>query len=132
MGHTRQVSLSGAGIGTLGGHAAVSEVDLGATAALHGAGRPHLHKIRPADGGVGRLDGLEELQGVHEAGVGAVVDLGLEADRALHCISIMVRYICIFSIKDYTNRWHLRCQWSHRRCQSRATPGGSNSTKDIR
>mmetsp|Transcript_21356 Transcript_21356/g.52627 ORF Transcript_21356/g.52627 Transcript_21356/m.52627 type:complete len:363 (-) Transcript_21356:74-1162(-) len=77
-----EVALGGAVLRTLGVHAAVLHVDGGATSLLDSDGRGHLVEIGVADEGELGLDGLEHLNGGGQAVVGAVLDLGLEADGA--------------------------------------------------
>jgi len=50
------------------------------TSNLDRGSRGHLHQVRPADFVELLLDGLEQLQGGRQPGIGAVVDLWLKAD----------------------------------------------------
>mmetsp|Transcript_7671 Transcript_7671/g.17560 ORF Transcript_7671/g.17560 Transcript_7671/m.17560 type:complete len:236 (-) Transcript_7671:16-723(-) len=81
------VARLGIGKVALGGallrvNAAVLHVDLGATSVLDGDGGGHLEEVGVRNEGVLLLDGLEQLEREREASVGAVVDLGIEADGA--------------------------------------------------
>mmetsp|Transcript_3719 Transcript_3719/g.8486 ORF Transcript_3719/g.8486 Transcript_3719/m.8486 type:complete len:261 (-) Transcript_3719:816-1598(-) len=59
----------------------ITHGNLGAAGHLDGCGAGHLHEVGPADLGEGRLDGLQQVQGVLQTRVGTVVDLRLETDR---------------------------------------------------
>lgn len=78
-----EVALGRALLGGSDVDAAVAHGDLGAAHELDGEGGAHLHEIGPGDLGDLLLDRGEEGEGIGEAGVGAVVDLGGEADAAV-------------------------------------------------
>ena len=80
---TNQLTF-GAALGGFGGiKAAVLHVDLGAISELNGASRSHLVDIGVTDGRVLALDIFQELDGVDQSSVGAVVDFGFEANRTI-------------------------------------------------
>ena len=77
-----EVSLGAALIGRGGIDTSVLHVDLGSAGKEDSAGAGHLEDIGVGHSREGLLDGLEELDGSGESGVGAVVDLGIESDRS--------------------------------------------------
>lgn len=80
---TWKVAFGRTAVGSVRSDASIAQIDLRASAALHGARRSHLHQVCPAHGGVGCLDGLKQLECVDQASIGAVVDLGRESDRSV-------------------------------------------------
>ena len=77
-----EVSLRAALLGRGGINTSILHVDLGSAGKKDSAGAGHLEDISVRDSREGLLDGLEELDGSGESGVGAVVDLGIESDRS--------------------------------------------------
>lgn len=75
-----EVSLGAALLGRGGIDTSVLHVDLGSAGKSDSAGASHLENVSVGDSREGLLDGLEELDGPSESGVGAVVDLGIESD----------------------------------------------------
>jgi hypothetical protein len=82
-GGTREVALGRALVRAGDVDAAVLHRDRRAAGLLDGGGGSELDDVRPREDRVGLLEALEVVDGLGQAGVGAVVDLWLEADGAV-------------------------------------------------
>mmetsp|Transcript_14618 Transcript_14618/g.49913 ORF Transcript_14618/g.49913 Transcript_14618/m.49913 type:complete len:439 (+) Transcript_14618:539-1855(+) len=78
----REVSLRGAVARASGVNTSIPHRDLGPASKFDGDGRSHLEQVGIGDSWELLLDRLQHLDGVGQTSVGAMVDLGIEADGA--------------------------------------------------